>query len=26
APVNMRGMKYAPEPIDWKSQLAGGDE
>ncbi len=25
-PVNMRGMKYAPEPIDWKSQLAGGDE
>jgi phospholipid/cholesterol/gamma-HCH transport system substrate-binding protein len=26
APVNMRGMKHAPDPIDWKSQLAGGDE
>lgn len=25
-PVNMRGMKYAPDPIDWKSQQAGGDE
>lgn len=25
-PVNMRGMKHAPEPIDWKSQLAGGDK
>ena len=25
-PVNMRGMKYAPDPIDWKSELAGGDE
>ena len=24
-PVNMRGMKYAPDPVDWKSQ-AGGDE
>ncbi|MEV7398243.1 MlaD family protein [Aeromicrobium sp. NPDC092404] len=26
APVNMRGMKYAPEPIDWKSQMSGDDE
>jgi len=25
-PVNMRGMKYAPDPIDWKKELAGGDE
>ena len=25
-PVNMRGMKYAPEPVDWKSQLIGGDQ
>lgn len=25
-PVNMRGMKYAPDPIDWKSELTGGDE
>ena len=25
APVNMRGMKYAPDPIDWKSKT-GGDE
>ena len=25
-PINMRGMKYAPEPIDWKSELTGGDE
>jgi phospholipid/cholesterol/gamma-HCH transport system substrate-binding protein len=25
-PQNMRGMKYAPDPIDWKSELAGGDE
>lgn len=25
APVNMRGMKYAPDPIDWKNQ-AGGNE
>ena len=24
-PVNMRGMKHAPEPIDWKSELGGGD-
>lgn len=24
-PVNMRGMKHAPDPIDWKSQQ-GGDE
>jgi phospholipid/cholesterol/gamma-HCH transport system substrate-binding protein len=26
APVNMRGMKYAPHPIDWKSAYGGGDE
>lgn len=25
APVNMRGMKHAPDPVDWKSQT-GGDE
>ena len=25
-PVNMRGMKYAPEPIDWKSELTGDDD
>ena len=23
APVNMRGMKYAPDPIDWKNQSRG---
>jgi phospholipid/cholesterol/gamma-HCH transport system substrate-binding protein len=26
APLNMRGMKHAPDPIDWQSQLAGGDK
>jgi phospholipid/cholesterol/gamma-HCH transport system substrate-binding protein len=26
APVNMRGMKYAPDPVDWKNQSGGGDE
>ncbi|AXT84362.1 ABC transporter substrate-binding protein [Aeromicrobium sp. A1-2] len=26
APVNMRGMKYAPAPVDWRSQLIGGEE
>ena len=25
-PVNMRGMKHAPEPIDWKSELTGDDD
>lgn len=24
-PVNMRGMKYAPEPIDWRRELLGDD-
>lgn len=24
-PINMRGMKYAPKPVDWRSQLIGGD-
>lgn len=23
-PVNMRGMKHAPEPVDWKNQKSGG--
>ncbi len=25
-PVNMRGMKYAPKPVDWRSQLIGRDK
>ena len=25
APVNMRGMKYAPDPIDWKNQTGGNE-
>ncbi|WP_374999446.1 MCE family protein [Aeromicrobium sp. CTD01-1L150] len=26
APVNMRGMKHAPPPIDWRSEYLGEDE
>ena len=25
-PINMRGTKYAPDPIDWESELTGDDD
>jgi phospholipid/cholesterol/gamma-HCH transport system substrate-binding protein len=25
-PINMRGTKYAPDPIDWESELTGEDD